>query len=1081
MKKIVILLLTNYFAYSQFHSPTINANLGTNEYGTSNYVSGSSTWYLTWNETDLFVYLQNANQSEPVSIYLDVDPVVPVNGGNHTNGTLVGLNYDSYSTRPNLPFRADVIIYCHNGYREIFRRDGNNGWLSLGGGADGICGDGTNDYTGNSNGQYSSNDNGNEDPSDDRREFRISWNRLLGSINSGNRPSSFNWLGYVSYNNGMYAQVPLENYSGSNVTGNSNGIVRYFTVSSTSDGSSTGPFDRNSFTQPITATNNSFGAISVWDFTMNSNGQQIARTSFGGDWNIGGTLTVGGGTLYFGSGGSSYGSTNVGNLYVTGNGVLDMDQTNKKLNVLGNVTNLGTLKLSNTIGGDLSVAGNLIDNGVFNSNSRAVFFTGTGIQDISGDGLFSVDYMVLNKTSGTVRLLNDLLCEGPNGGNAITLTNSTDILDLNGNTLTLGKANVNSVITGSGYIRGSSSSNISILGSENLGTILFDQSIPGTSNVLNNFSFNRTSGSVTIGNSLIISGNFEVFQGTIVTPFLISFNGSSSQNLAGLDYNNIEFSGAGVKTFTSSASVSSNSVITFSGTPGTIDFDGLSDDLTFLLKSDDSGTARIGNATGWILNGKVTAERYIPAKRGWRLLTAPLKGNANTTIPANWQGVNDEGLLLFSPSTYQSQTMTGYTTGGGMPNIWKYDSANSQWQSIPDLTNENLFTSTGNNGYLVFATGPSNSTNIASGAAETTLRPEGQLITGNVSHSLTANQYHLIGNPYASALNTEALVQANANTKVFMVDPSIATVGGYVTYDGTNWAPTAPSGSDKYIQSGQGFFVRSSSNTTFAITESHKVMGNSNTWFSRTSSSSNASSNASSNVDADKIRVLLYKQINGQWQLADGILTVNSATANNDVDATDTEKMSNFNENIGFRNGTSTLAIEYRGLPTIGTVQPMRLTGTTVQPYQMRVTTENYSNSDLQPYLEDMQTGVLTLIPTDGSEVVVNFTGIVATTSAPDSRFRIVYPVTLSSDDPTASLSVGIYPNPVEDKIFTIVLPNQEETARYTLTNLLGQQVQGGELDRLQNAVSVASLQGGVYVVQVVQSGKTFTKKLIIK
>ena len=208
---------------------------------------------------------------------------------------------------------------------------------------------------------------------------------------------------------------------------------------------------------------------------------------------------------------------------------------------------------------------------------------------------------------------------------------------------------------------------------------------------------------------------------------------------------------------------------------------------------------------------------------------------------------------------------------------------------------------------------------------------------------------------------------------------------------------------------------------------------------------------------------------------------VNSVGGNDGVDAVDTGKMTNFNENIAFRNGTSTLAIEYRGLPTIGTIQPMRLTGTTVQPYQLRVKTENYSNSDLQPYVEDTQTGVLTLIPIDGSEVVVNFTGIAATTTVPDSRFRIVYPATLSSDDPTTSLSVGIYPNPVEDKMFTIVLANQDETTQYTLTNLLGQQVQQGKLDTLQNTVSVVSLQGGVYVLQVVQSGKTFTTKLIIK
>lgn len=574
-----------------------------------------------------------------------------------------------------------------------------------------------------------------------------------------------------------------------------------------------------------------------------------------------------------------------------------------------------------------------------------------------------------------------------------------------------------------------------------------------------------------------IKGDFiQSGSATITVPSVITFNGSTAQNIVGLNYNNIVFSEAGTKTFTSNGSLSNTGAVTFSGTPGVVDFDGASDNLTFVLKSDASGTARIGNASNWTINGKVTAERYVPAKRAWRLLTAPLKGTTNATVPNNWQGVNDEGLLLFSPSTYQSQTMTGYTTGGGSPNIWKYDSANTQWQSIPNLTTENLFTSTGNNGFLVFATGPSNSTNIATGAATTTLKPQGQLITGNVTHSLTADKYHLIGNPYASAIDTEALAQANANTKVFMVDPTIGTVGGYVTYDGSNWAPTAPNTSDKYIQSGQGFFVRSASNTTFTISESHKAIGNSNTWFER----ANSSSSTNSSVEADKIRVLLYKQLNSQWQLADGILAVNSVGGNDGVDGVDTGKMTNFNENIAFRNGTSNLAIEYRGLPTTGTVQQMRLTGTTVQPYQLRVNTEHYSNSDLQPYLEDTQTGTLTLIPTDGSEVIVSFTGVAATVAAPDTRFRIVYPSALGVDAPDA-LAVGVYPNPTEEGMFTIVLPSAGETARYTLTNLVGQEVLQGTLDSVSSRVSVSTLQGGVYLLQVQQSGKRFATKLIIK
>lgn len=488
--------------------------------------------------------------------------------------------------------------------------------------------------------------------------------------------------------------------------------------------------------------------------------------------------------------------------------------------------------------------------------------------------------------------------------------------------------------------------------------------------------------------------------------------------------------------------------------------------LTF--KSDITGTAAFGALGGTFtkVNGTATVERYIPAKRAWRLLNAPLKGATNTTVTENWQGVNGEGLLLFSPATYQSQTMTGYTLGGGMPNIWKY---NNGWQAIPNLTNENLFTTTGTNGFLVFATGTSDSNTIVLGETATTLKPQGQLITGAVVNSIIGNQYNLVPNPYASALNTETMVQANAGSKVWMVDPSLGNFGGYTTYDGTNWAPTTPTVSDKNIQSGQAFFVRTASNSTFSITESHKISGSSNTWFSRTA-----------NSPADKIRVLLYKQDNAEWKLADGILAVNSASGNNEVDNTDTGKMSNFNENLLFRNGTSNLAIEYRGLPTAGTTQPMRLTGTTVQPYQLKVKAESYTNTNLQPYIQDTQLGTVTAIPTDGSEIVLPFTGVAASSTNPDSRFIIIYLSTLSTNNPDV-LSVGVYPNPVSTGVFTVSLKENTTPANYSLTNLLGQQVQVGKLMSLNNSVNVTSLQIGIYILQVEQEGKTFSTKLIIK
>ena len=226
--------------------------------------------------------------------------------------------------------------------------------------------------------------------------------------------------------------------------------------------------------------------------------------------------------------------------------------------------------------------------------------------------------------------------------------------------------------------------------------------------------------------------------------------------------------------------------------------------------------------------------------------------------------------------------------------------------------------------------------------------------------------------------------------------------------------------------------------------------------------------------------MLLYKQINNTWQLADGILAVNSASGNHDLDATDVGKMSNFNENLLFKNGTSNLAIEYRGLPAAGTLQPLQLTGTSAQGYELRIHTENYSNSNLTPYLENTQTGALTAIPTDGTALVVPFTGIAATSAAPDSRFRIVYQGPLSADDMN-SLVVGVYPNPVQEGLFTIELTNTNAPASYSLTNLLGQEVQKGTLMSLTNAIPVHDLSEGVYLLQINQEGKRFTTKLMIK
>lgn len=498
-----------------------------------------------------------------------------------------------------------------------------------------------------------------------------------------------------------------------------------------------------------------------------------------------------------------------------------------------------------------------------------------------------------------------------------------------------------------------------------------------------------------------------------------------------------------------------------------------------VFKSDASGTAVFDQFSGTISgSGNATVERYIPAKRGWRLLTAPLKGGSNTSIFYNWQnnGAASDGLTgvtLWNPAG--TATPTSSNAGlfqGPQANIYSYSNG---WSAVTNTNTSTLFELSENNVFLVFATGPHATSTILGSAAAipSTLTPKGNLITGTVTKTLVADQYNLIGNPYASAINPVSLIATNTgvNAKIWMIDPTTG-YGSYAAYDGTNWVPSTPTGGDAYIQSGQGFFVRTTG-TSFTINETDKVTGNSNTWFARTTAT------ATQTNDSDKIRVMLYKQDNNQWQLADGILAVNSSTGNNDVDATDTPKISNFNESLMFRNATSNLSIEYRALPQAGTVQAMRLTSTTVQPYELRLFTENYSNSNLQPFLEDTTTGIVTAIPTDGTILTVPFTGVAATSTNPDQRFRISYQNSLTAEDFT-ELWASIYPNPLKDGVLNIQLNALEVPAQFELTNVLGQVVHKAVLSDLQNTLSLPPVAKGLYGVVITQGSKRFASKIVI-
>ncbi len=407
--------LIYFSANGQYGNAVIDDQLtNADEYGTGNantYTSGGQTWHLTWDADTLYVMVRNANISEGIFMYFDFNPIVPVNGGNNSNGNLTGYFYENIT--PNLPFRADAFLYLRNinptfNFGIVGNANGTGGWVGVGANANALGG-GTNDIT---EGFIASANVAGED----RREFKIAWSRLKGSAGV---PASFNWMGYCAYNcsgscGGVYGQVPAANPSGTFPVGATPDFVRYFTVSTTANGSATNPISRDSYTH-LGGSISSFGNINCYDFTMNTAGQTITRLTGPGlkDWTINGTLVVNNGAIYFGAynaayGITDYGTTTINNLLISG-GELNFDYDTYVTLVTGNVTQTGGLLYlgdrTNANQGDLELRGNwLRTGGTFGINHKAVFFRGNTLQTISGIGT-KFPYVEINNAAG-VQLLS---------------------------------------------------------------------------------------------------------------------------------------------------------------------------------------------------------------------------------------------------------------------------------------------------------------------------------------------------------------------------------------------------------------------------------------------------------------------------------------------------------------------------------------------------------------------------------------------------------------------------------------------------------------------------------------------------
>ena len=513
---------------------------------------------------------------------------------------------------------------------------------------------------------------------------------------------------------------------------------------------------------------------------------------------------------------------------------------------------------------------------------------------------------------------------------------------------------------------------------------------------------------------------------------------------------------------------------------GTADFGG----KAVTIKSDANGNGAIGQVTGTLSGAtNVTVERYIPANRAWRALTAPLKGS-NSSIFSQWQNngtvATGVGIELWHPSgdASPSSSNTGLAIG---PNSSILQYTSGAWVGVANTNTTNLFTTSGNNAFMVFPTGGFGSGNITTNtsAAATTLKATGQLISGPVTYSSLSNTNHtLIGNPYASPLDPAAVITSNASLggNIWVWDANTSgtnNVGCYNLFNNNAYANVTGSlAAGVQIQSGQAFFVKPTANlASFSIQEAHKGTAFSNAVLR--------------NGVPELFRVGLYKQVNNEWAGRDGAMTVilSDAAANQAPN-----KMANGSENIAFTKNGALFASNHH-LPLVATnVLNVKVWNTTAGAnYKLKFNTEAFTATNLSATLEDLFTNSRTPLNLEGAAVEYPFTVTTDALSSGD-RFRIVFQnAVLGTNNPTTN-GFQIVPNPVTGDSFQVNLGTLATgTYSYSICNAIGQEVEKGSIQNAtQNTNYTVKFKEnaatGIYIMKIKGSDNSvFTAKIIKK
>jgi hypothetical protein len=325
--------------------------------------------------------------------------------------------------------------------------------------------------------------------------------------------------------------------------------------------------------------------------------------------------------------------------------------------------------------------------------------------------------------------------------------------------------------------------------------------------------------------------------------------------------------------------------------------------------------------------------------------------------------------------------------------------------------------------------------------------------------------------------------------------------GAYATYmlDGNDGPGTASAGSgvSKYLQPGQGFFVKNTTATpSITFTENDKINNNANKAliFQKNPLGAGAEigiadqARVRGNAPAtEKIYVSLYLKNNINTSPADGLALTYNRNFSDAAGLEDARKFSNLDENIAVAlNGVRYAITGMQASSGIKTdTIPLTMWNLNDQNYVLRFNLTDFVESQREVFLLNRTTGQTTKLPNNGI-LDIEFRPNVGIRTKDD--LAIVFNSTKIIPAPRTRKRVEIFPNPVSSGVVQFSIPNSDsKSAMVKRVNIevqdqSGRLVSGGVVSinaMGSGQLDVSDLPSGIYSFKIYVGSKVFINKIV--